>query len=101
MLKTFNGFKGKIVFGQIDDCKFVIMAQTPAQLAALWSAIMGDLPFDPAGISNAILIESATLPTPKGLRNKAQGCEPRATLGTHPAKTPPNPEGVASPIIEV
>ena len=61
MLKTFKGFKGKVVFGQIDDCKFVIMAETPAQLASLWNAIMG-ISLDPSGISNAILVEANTLP---------------------------------------
>lgn len=62
MLKTFKGFKGKAVFGQIGDCKFVLLAERPAQLAALWAGIMGEVPLDPSGISNAILIESATLP---------------------------------------
>lgn len=62
MLKTFKGFKGKVVFGQIDNCKFVIMAERPAQLEALWSSIMAEVPFNPNGISNAILIEANTLP---------------------------------------
>lgn len=39
-------------------------------------------------------MKSPSIPTPTGLRPKAQGCGKAATLGSHPENTP-NPERVA------
>ena len=98
MLKTFTGFKGKVAFAQIGSAKFAILAKNTTDLAVIWRMILpGAEELDPAGIKSAILIEASTLPTPKGLHNTAQGCEPRATLGT-PVNQNLNPEGVASSI---
>jgi hypothetical protein len=62
-MTTFTGFKGRVIFAQIGQIQFALIAKSPAQLRALWAHVMPDAgPLDPAGIKHAILIESSTLP---------------------------------------
>ena len=126
-MNHFSGFKGKCAFAQIGNVKFAVLAANARHLTVLWSDIMPGVPLDESGIKSAILIQPSDLPssptpavphatahsptpapprapahspTPTALPHSAQGCAPRATLGTRP-ESPSNPERVASPILDV
>ena len=102
-MNHFSGFKGKCAFAQIGNVKFAVLAANARHLTVLWSDIMPGVALDESGIKSAILIQPSDLPsspTPTALPHSAQGCAPRATLGTRP-ESPSNPERVASPILDV
>lgn len=63
MLKTFTGFRGTAAMVRIGKIRFFIIAETPAQLEALWQSLLTEAgPFDPTICHKAILVEAKLLP---------------------------------------
>jgi hypothetical protein len=62
MLKTFQGYKGKMAAAKIGEVPFVLMARTAEELAVIWERVMPGVPLDPAGVRAGIVVEANTLP---------------------------------------